>query len=56
MIDTNQGIVLVGEAAKSWVELQWFKIYIGCGIASLFFLIVIIFFISWAREWDRENS
>ena len=29
--------ILIGEAAKSWVELQWYEFYVGLG-----FVVVII--------------
>lgn len=34
-VATDKGIVLMGEAAQSWVTLQWFHEFISIGIVLL---------------------
>lgn len=38
-MDANS-VMLVGEAAKSWVELQWMDFYFGVSFITLFFIIL----------------
>ena len=38
----EQGVMLVGAAAESWVKLQWLDFYLTCGFVGGFFTIVII--------------
>jgi hypothetical protein len=44
MVDTGKGITLVGEAAKSWVDLQWYNVLRGDSF-NLLVIIVIIYFV-----------
>jgi hypothetical protein len=49
-IDTGKGITLVGEAAKSWVDLQWYKELIH----DFFSLLVIVVAIYLVYKYKAE--
>lgn len=35
--------VLIGEAAKSWVELQWYEFYMAAGFLAVVAIGILIF-------------
>jgi len=56
MTDTGQGIFLVGEAAKSWVQLEWFKTYIALGLTTIFVIIMVAWFLYSFAEFQGKEE
>ena len=54
---TGKGVVLVGEAAKSWVSLQWTEAIIRwiVGCCFILALIGVLVFIIWLSTSEPEK-
>ena len=53
--DTGAGVVLMGEAAKNWVALEWAKFYVACVLLAVLLVIVVLVLMKGELLWKQKK-